>query len=279
MDWKNLGQRVAVGVIFIPLILAAIWRGELWFLSLLEIIIVAGLFEFFALAQRKNLRPHRVLGVFGGAAIAPLIYFGMSSQLWLFFTALAIALIVVELFAKPVPSGSPLLNVSATFFGVAYVAGMLSFLLLIREMPRMTGGDYSHAGAWVIMIFVTIWMCDTAAYFCGLYFGKHKLFERVSPKKTIEGALGGFIFAIIVAVICRQIFAKGLRLQEALIIGLIIGIVGQISDLVESLFKRDAGVKDSSTLIPGHGGMLDRFDSEMLVAPIVYFYLMAAGVS
>lgn len=279
MDWKNLGQRVAVGVIFIPLILAASWLGKIWFLSLLEIIIVVGLFEFFALAQRKNLRPQRVLGVLGGAALAPLIYFGMASHLWLFFTGLAMALIVAELFSQPVPSGSPLLNVAATLFGVVYVAGLLSFLLLIREMPRASGGEYFQAGAWVMMIFVTIWMCDTAAYFCGLYLGKRKLFERVSPKKTIEGALGGFVFAIIVALACQQTFANGLRLQDALAIGILIGIFGQISDLAESLFKRDAGVKDSSTLIPGHGGMLDRFDSEMLVAPLVYFYLLAAGVS
>lgn len=275
MDWRNLGQRVAVGLIFIPLILSAIWFGKHFFLLFIEVIVGIGLIEFYDLAKYKNARPQRWLGVLAGIAVPALIYAGYSDHLWLLLSALTVAVVIIELFSKPESGGSPLLNVSVTLFGVAYVAGLLSFLMLIRELPHVIGGEYVQAGTWVIMIFAVIWICDTAAYFVGLYFGKHKLFPRVSPKKTIEGAVGGFMFAILSAVVCQQTFVKGLSLQDALVIGVIIGIAGQLSDLVESLFKRDAGIKDSSKLIPGHGGILDRFDSEMLVAPLVYFYLLA----
>lgn len=279
MDWRNLGQRVAVGLIFIPLILSAIWFGKHFFLLFIEIIVGLGLIEFYDLAKHKNARPRRGPGVLAGIAAPALIYAGYSDKLWLLLGGLTVAVVTIELFSKPESGGSPLLNVSVTLFGVAYVAGLLSFLVLIRELPHVIGGEYVQAGTWVIMIFVVIWICDTAAYFVGLYFGKHKLFPRVSPKKTMEGAVGGFVFAILSAVVCQQTFVKGLSLQDALIIGVIIGSAGQLSDLVESLFKRDAGIKDSSKLIPGHGGILDRFDSEMLVAPLVYVYLLAVNVS
>ena len=139
--------------------------------------------------------------------------------------------------------------------------------------PRVTGGEYTHAGAWVIMIFVTIWMCDTAAYFCGLYFGKHKLLERVSPKKTWEGAVAGFAAAVGAFVLGQWWVLPYLTPGEAAVCGIIVGVFGQAGDLFESLLKRDAGVKDSSALIPGHGGVLDRFDSLMFVSPLLYLYL------
>lgn len=278
MDWRNLSQRVAVGVIFIPVILGASWYGRHAFLFLLEVIIGVGLIEFYTLTKQKNIHAHRELGILGGLALALLIYAEHSDKLWLLFSGLLVVMLLTELFRKPEPNNSALLNVAATIFGVAYVAGLLSFLLLIRQMPVASSSDYAHAGTWLVMIFVSIWVCDTAAYFVGLGFGKHKLYERVSPKKTWEGAIGGLFFSVVAALACQATFVKGLRMQDAAVIGLLAGTVGQMSDLVESLFKRDAGVKDSSVLIPGHGGMLDRFDSEMLVAPLVYFYLLAVGI-
>lgn len=278
MDWRNLGQRVAVGVIFIPVILGLSWYGRHAFLFLIAVIIGVGLVEFYNLAQQKNLRPQRELGIMCGLSIALCIYAGYADKIWLLLAGFLVLLLLAELFRKPEPNSSPLLNVAATIFGVVYVAGLLSFLVLIRELPRATNSEYAHAGSWMIMIFVTIWVCDTAAYFVGKGFGKHKLYERVSPKKTWEGAMGALFFAVLAALVCHATFVKGLRTIDAAVIGVLAGTVGQMSDLVESLFKRDAGVKDSSVLIPGHGGMLDRFDSEMLVAPLVYFYLLAVVV-
>lgn len=277
MDWRNLGQRVAVGVIFIPVILGLSWYGRHAFLFLMLVIIGAGLVEFYSLAQQKNIRPQRELGIICGLGIALCTYTGYADKIWLLLAGFLVLLLLVELFRKPEPNSSPLLNVAGTTLGVIYVGGLLSFLVSIRELPRALNVEYAHGGTWVIMIFVTIWVCDTAAYFVGKGFGKHKLFERVSPKKTWEGAIGALFFAVLAALACHATFVQGLRMIDAVVIGALAGTVGQMSDLVESLFKRDAGVKDSSVLIPGHGGMLDRFDSEMLVAPLAYFYLLAVA--
>ena len=128
-------------------------------------------------------------------------------------------------------------------------------------------------GYTVIAIFASIWMCDTAAYFGGSSFGKHLLFERVSPKKTWEGAVFGFIFSVLTMITAKILLLGYLAFQHALVLGVLIGIFGQVGDLIESRLKRDVGVKDSSTLIPGHGGLYDRFDSLVYISPIVYLYI------
>ncbi|RMF57151.1 MAG: phosphatidate cytidylyltransferase [Calditrichaeota bacterium] len=180
-------------------------------------------------------------------------------------------LLLYELFRNAV---GPILNVATTLMGVFYVAFTLGFLLLVRELPGQVGVGYNVGGLVVILIFLAIWICDSAAYILGSRLGRHKLFERVSPNKTVEGTAFGFLFALLTAYVCQKTFLAELPLVHALAIGGICGSVGQLSDLVESLFKRDARVKDASQLIPGHGGILDRFDSEILTAPVVYLYLV-----
>ncbi|MDZ7291113.1 MAG: phosphatidate cytidylyltransferase [candidate division KSB1 bacterium] len=273
MDWKNLGKRTAVAVIAAPLIVLAAWHGGIAFMALVELMIVLGMLEFYALAAQKAVQPNRVLGVAAALLLGLQIYFRGSGGAWLMIMIFVVLLVLVELFRN---KGSALLNAGVTVLGLVYVAGLWSFLLLIRELPRLYPEKiaYSSAGTWLVMLLITVWVCDTAAYFVGLGLGRHKLFERVSPKKTWEGAAGGVIFAILMAVTAHYWFVRELRLTDSIVIGLLIGTVGQASDLAESLFKRDAGVKDSSSLIPGHGGVLDRFDSEMLVAPLVYLYLL-----
>jgi phosphatidate cytidylyltransferase len=273
VDWKNLSKRVTVAVIAAPLILWAAWRGGVAFFVFIEAIILLGVLEFYRLASAKGMHPNRVLGAAAGLILGMQIYFRNNAELWLTPMLLVVLLALVELFRN---KGSALHNAGATLLGFAYVAGLWSFLLLIRELPRTVNVSYESAGTWLVMLLVTIWVCDTAAYFVGLAFGRHKLFERVSPKKTWEGAIGGLVFAIFTAAASHYWFVRDLRLIDSIVIGGIIGTIGQLSDLAESLFKRDAGVKDSSSLIPGHGGVLDRFDSEMLVAPLVYLYLLLA---
>jgi phosphatidate cytidylyltransferase len=125
----------------------------------------------------------------------------------------------------------------------------------------------------VIALFASIWLCDSAAYFAGRALGRTKLFERVSPKKTWEGAAAGFVFAIGAFLLARVLVLPYLTVTSAVVCGAIVGVFGQVGDLAESLLKRDAGVKDSSALIPGHGGVLDRFDSLLFVSPLVFLYL------
>lgn len=271
MALSNFGVRTLVTAVGAPLILYLAWRGGVLFLVLIEIITLLGLKEFYILAERKLAQPSLLLGRIGCIALGLILYFTERQYAGLSVAILIVLLVMAELFRN---NGSPLLNTATALLGVGYVGGLLNFLLLIRQLPNHRAMDYAMGGTWVVMLFVVIWVCDTAAYLFGSRFGKHSLFKRVSPKKTVEGAVAGLAAAVLTAWACHATFVNGLRLQDSLIIGLICGVIGQISDLAESRFKRDAGVKDSSNLIPGHGGVLDRFDSELLVAPIVYVYLV-----
>jgi len=198
--------------------------------------------------------------------------------------------LIIELFRR---EGLPFVNLGATVLGVFYVAFLLGTLIGIRELfpaefpvhrffPEVVGIAVPESiqnkinqwgGLTVVSLFVTIWMCDTAAYFVGLSIGRHSLFRRVSPKKTWEGAVGGFVFAVLTSFVLQKLLIPYLTSVDAIVIGAIVGVFGQVGDLIESRFKREAGVKDTSSLIPGHGGALDRFDSLIFVSPIVYLYL------
>ena len=185
------------------------------------------------------------------------------------------------------------MNIGATVFGVAYVSLFFGSLVGLRELfvpsdfpvylhfhvpgPSVPDDVAATIDRWggftVLSVFASIWLCDSAAYFVGRAIGKHKLFERVSPNKTWEGAIAGLVFAIGGFVLAHHLLLPYLSLRDALVCGGIVGVFGQLGDLGESLLKRDAGVKDSSNLIPGHGGVLDRFDSLLFVSPLIYCYL------
>ena len=264
MAFETLGTRSLVTITLGPFILFCAWSGGYIFFALVSSLVILGMNEFYDLATQKISRPQRHLGIAAGIATCALMFFNRLDQVWLLFTVTFLMVLVFELFRNEIGT---ILNVATTFMGLLYVGFLLSCLVLIRELPL------SMAGQVVMMVFLSIWLCDTSAYLLGSRIGKHKLFERVSPNKTIEGTTAGFIFAVLTAYVCQLTFLNELSVIDALFIGGICGSVGQVSDLLESLFKRDAGVKDSSNLIPGHGGILDRFDSAILVSPVVYMYL------
>jgi len=270
LAFQNLGVRTLVSLVFGPLILWTAWEGGYFFLALVAAIVVIALVEFFALAEKKGGAPFRNLGVAGAILV-------VASQYWtgMAGAGLSLAVVVFAVLVAALLSGTKdaLHRAAATVLGVMYVAFLLGFLLLVRQLPLKVGLAYQAAGTWVVLMFGVIWICDSAAYFYGSRFGRHKLYAAVSPGKSIEGAVAGVVFALLSAWGFHLWFVQGLRLVDSLAIGLICGVVGQGSDLVESLFKRDAGVKDSSHILPGHGGILDRFDSEILVAPVLFFYL------
>jgi len=263
---ETLGVRALVTIVFGPLILITAWLGGIFFLAVVAIIVGLALYEFYKLGEHKGAHPATVAGIVFGIALCLLFFFQFLSNLWLFFAVVFLFLAVLELFRNQV---NPILNVAATLMGIFYIAVPLGCLLLIRE----TAGADNLGARLVILIFLAIWLCDTAAYILGARLGKHKLFPRVSPNKTIEGTAFGLLFAVLTAYVSHLTFLTDLKLQHAIVIGAICGSIGQVSDLIESLFKRDAAIKDSSSLIPGHGGVLDRFDSELLVTPLILLYL------
>jgi phosphatidate cytidylyltransferase len=183
---------------------------------------------------------------------------------------ISVLMLLIELFRN---KGSAIVNLGSLLLGIFYIGLFSSTLVLIREHFAYSDFLYSEGGYLIISLMVTIWICDSAAFFIGSAFGRHKLFPRVSPNKSWEGAAAGFIFSVITMIAANSLVLDTIDLFDSVVIGLIIGIFGQVGDLIESLIKRDASVKDSSKLIPGHGGIFDRFDSLLFTSPIVYVYL------
>jgi len=268
---SNLLTRVVIAFIFGPLIIYVTLLGKIPFLILVEIFIILGLGEFLYLAQLKNFQiPKWILLPLG-------ILMGISVYLWgeqaLIFPLLGVLYFIAFIFILKGRTDGVTADLSSSVFALFYVAGLFSFLILIREMPHQLGLDYRFGGWWIVYLLICIWSCDTFAYFIGASIGKHKLSPVVSPKKTVEGFVGGILGAVSAAFFSYYVFFKSAGLEHLLVISIFVSFIGQMGDLTESLFKRDAKVKDISHLIPGHGGILDRFDSLLFVTPIVYYYL------
>ena len=308
---NNLTLRVLTAVVAVPIIVLICMAGGLYFFGFVAIASAIALREFYVIAEAKGAKPLVALGILSGFFVNLSFYhsklrafvfnlfeaqgivipFPTQTQL-LFITLIVIVavLTLVELFRN---KGSALLNLSTTLMGIFYISLFFGTFIGLREVfvpldfpmlryfsdessfmdPIAASQVYKWGGYTVISIFATIWICDSAAFHAGTAIGRHKLFPRVSPNKSWEGAIFGFVFAIGSAIAAKYIVLEYLSLNNAIVIGVIVGTFGQLGDLVESLLKRDAGVKDSSTLIPGHGGVFDRFDSLLFVAPIVYLYL------
>jgi len=276
---SNLFTRVVVAFVFAPLIIYITLLGKLPFLILIEILIILGLWEFFRLSQAKNSEIPKIPLIVLGA------FLGLSAYLWgervfLFFILGILYLSALILVIKGKTEGATS-NLALSLLGFFYVAGLFSYLILLREMSPEIIPDrfsslttsYKIGGVWIVYLLLCIWSCDTFAYFIGAPLGKHPLSPRVSPKKTVEGFGGGILGAIAAAFFSHFVFFSSAQLKDLLIISLIVAFVGQVGDLTESLFKRDAQFKDTSNIIPGHGGILDRFDSLLFVSPLVFYYL------
>lgn len=263
----NLLQRVIVGVVGIPLLLWLIDLGGLGFFLFFLFLALLAVFEFHRLASHKA-KPPALWLVLLITALFQVNFYLHWVEVWGLLLAVVLALLVMELFLK---EGSPLLNLGAIFPGLLYVN--LSFGSLLQL--RLETGD-GKGEIMVVLLFFCVWSADIFAYFGGSALGgkfiHRKLFERLSPHKTWEGFLFGLAGSVAASVIYSSfVSVSQLSLTKALLTGLLIGLASPAGDLIESMFKRDAGVKDSSHLIPGHGGVLDRFDTIMFVSPFIYF--------
>ena len=273
MPLSNNALRVIVSIFAIPVILAASYFGNLFFLLLILLIAIISYYEFCMLVKKKEMFPNLWLGLIS----VTFIVINQSMHFWdiySFILLLVVLLCVIELFRN---KGSAIFNLGSTLLGVFYIGFSSSSIIAIREFYPNLGDLYLRGGYLIISILAAIWVCDSAAYYGGTALGKHKLFPRISPQKSWEGAIFGFIFAIVTMLLAKIIILNFLFLNTTILLGIIIGTIGQIGDLVESLFKRDAGVKDSSNIIPGHGGIFDRFDSLLFSAPVILLYLRYIG--
>lgn len=308
---SNLAQRVLTAAVAIPIILWICMTGGIVFFLFVAVISGLALSEFYTLAEAKGAHPPVRLGIAAGFCVNAAFYYpalrtfivglfhdrGVAipfpSQAQLLMMTLLVAVVVlsiVELFRN---QGSAILNLATAFLGILYVSLFFGTFIGLRELfvpgdfptlrffpdqanylsPAVTEMVYRWGGYTVISIFAMIWICDSAAFHAGTAMGRHKMFPRVSPNKSWEGAVFGFLFAVATGVAAKFLVLEYLTVAQSVVLGVIVGTVGQTGDLIESLMKRDAGVKDSSALIPGHGGVFDRFDSLLLVSPLVYLYI------
>jgi phosphatidate cytidylyltransferase len=261
----NLLQRVLVALVGIPLLLWLIALGGDVFFLFFSLLALVAVFEFHRLARHKA-KPPALWIVLLITALFQANFYKQGMEVWELLLVVVLALLVMELFMK---EGSPLLNLGAILPGLLYVNLSFGSLLRLRFFEDGKEGEIM-----VFLMFFCVWAADIFAYFGGSILGgrfiHRKLFERLSPHKTWEGFLSGFAGSVAASVIYSN-FVPELSLTKALLTGLLIGLASPAGDLIESMFKRDAGVKDSSHLIPGHGGVLDRFDTIMFVSPFIYF--------
>jgi len=261
----NLLQRVIVALVGIPLLLCLIKAGGVWFFCFFSLLALLAVFEFHRLALHKA-QPPALWIVLMITLLFQVNFYRHFAEVWELLLVVVLALLVMELFLK---DGSPLLNLGAIFPGLLYVN--LSFGSLLRLRLGEAGGN---GELMVFLMFFCVWSADIFAYFGGSTLGgrfiHRKLFERLSPHKTWEGFLSGLVGSVSASMMYGS-FVPQLPLKRALLTGLLIGLASPAGDLIESMFKRDAGVKDSSGLIPGHGGVLDRFDTIMFISPFIYF--------
>ncbi len=259
-------------IVGIPLIVLSVYWGGIPFFLMMAGVTFLALREYFVLTKMKY-QSQPVIGIAAGMAVFVFIYLNGTSFGPLadnqgtvaLLTFLLIPLCAREVFRSSTEKAVERLAI--TFFGIFLVGWTLAHLLLIRAF-RPGGMQFMY------FLFIVIWVLDTGAYVVGKRFGRYKLAPAVSPKKTIEGAVGGVVTGMLAAMLCRALFMRDIiSMPEAAMLGLVVSIVSQFSDLSESLLKRDVGVKDSAQLLPGHGGMLDRFDSFLFAAPLMYYYL------
>jgi phosphatidate cytidylyltransferase len=282
----NLAQRIGFAVAAIPVALFVVWYGGWPLVALVATIAVLGTRELYDLARRSGVAPLDAPGLAGAALAAPAAYLalrephGAVAAAGLYAGALWLILVLSIGLWRRAPSRRPLEAVAVTVFGALYAGALPAFLLALRHgshEPR------SWAGAWLVFFpLVVTWITDTAAMFGGRAIGGAKLAPTVSPGKTRSGSVAGVIGGVLVA----PVFAYGIfpsvgvtaRLGQLVAMALVLAIVGHVGDLAESLFKREAGVKDSSHLIPGHGGVLDRLDSLYFVIPVAAALYRAFGI-
>jgi len=253
---SNTITRILIGIIGIPLIILLSYLGGIWFLAFCLIVSSLCLWEFFSLFEKSSVFPLKTLALIISAFIL-ILFFIMGPQSLYCFLPVIILTSAVEFFRKIKMNPG---NVIVACFGYLYIT--LPFIFL-NEMNK----NY-HL---VLYLFILIWASDTLGFFGGKFFGRHRL-TTISPKKTVEGSIIAFSSTVLVSLAFSLLVKNFISIGDAVIVGVLTGIASQLGDIFESLLKRTNDIKDSSKIIPGHGGVLDRFDSLLFVIPVVYAY-------
>lgn len=254
-----------IGALFISPFIIFIYLGGYYLAGFTMVLSLIGMYEFFGVIRKKGYNPFSIV-----CYAAVIIYYAImlinssSNHLDAFLVLLMLLLLCIPV----INTKFNFIDASLSMLAVIYVAVFFSFIPLINLKP------YGNILVW--LVFITSWSCDTTAYYAGRFLGKNKLCPKVSPKKTIEGSLGGVLGSTLITMLFGFVVQKYyniMPIENYAIIGFICGILSQFGDLVASSIKRQMGVKDYSNLIPGHGGILDRFDSILYSSVIIFYYL------
>ncbi len=295
---SNLTQRVLTAIVAIPLLIWLMVQGGLPFAILVGAATLIGMFEFFAMMEARGFKPMKTTGYVLGAAYVAVAYFSNEYYLTVVVTFSALAVMVVQLSKKDVSTS--ITGMAVTVLGLLYVPWLFSHAVLLRNIGTELLGKMGMSGRagglipltadadefafvfgffFVFFAIACTFLNDTGAYFAGRFFGKHRMAPTISPKKTWEGAVGGVLAAMVGAVVIRAVFdwwvpngdMVNFSYAASLLLGGAIAVVGDIGDLAESLMKRDADIKDSGRILPGHGGILDRVDALLFTFPLTYY--------
>jgi phosphatidate cytidylyltransferase len=286
----ELALRLVTAALLIPPIIYVIFQGGLWVLATVIVITLLGVNEFYHLIEAKGAEPLRGVGTLAAAALPVVSYLGSDYAATVLMSFLLLGVMVAQLGKAQIAES--LASISGTFFGVFYIGWLLSHAVSLRGFhdvvqgrwgPDAVVGMHPDAGAFYLLFTISSVIAgDVGAYFVGRKYGKRKLAPKVSPGKTVEGAFGAIVGGLLVGLACKAIFdafrpelSAQLGWLACALLSPVLAGVGIVGDLVESLLKRDAQVKDTGTLLPGTGGILDRIDSNLLGIPVMYYLLLA----
>lgn len=257
-------KRIITGVSIAVIVAVIIWLGDPWLTIAACIISALAAFEFYRIVKCEHIQPLTYPGIFFS------ILFVLNSHIshpysQAFLLALIILVLLIWVLFKQ-DKDNAFINVAWTITGIFYTGFLLSFYISMR--------NFTNGMGWLFLVLTCTALCDVAAYAFGSWLGKHPLAVSVSPHKTIEGSIAGLIASILFAVLLGIFFKLPVSYLQMVITGVVIAVFAQIGDLVESLLKRNMKAKDTGYILPGHGGILDRIDSHLLVAPVAYFLVL-----
>ncbi len=259
----TIKQRLITAAIALPLlILLLAYASSAVFAFFVTLIVFAALLEFNRMGMKQDQLEIQWVAALVGAAIVPLFFLHQLALLYLYLSGFFL-LFALYFLLRPSCLTRVHLHFGWICLGIIYVALLMGHLVLLRLLD--------DGRQWIFLTLIVIMSCDTCAYVIGSRFGKRKLYPLISPNKSIEGGIGGVGGAVLGALISKLLFFSSIGLWPAILVGVVLGVVGQIGDLFESMLKRACGVKDSGNMIPGHGGILDRLDSLLFAFPLVYY--------
>lgn len=277
----SLAQRVLSALVLLPLVVGLVWWSPWSVAAVVLALTIVGVLELYGALAHGGYQPRVALGV--GAALALVLAVTLRpiapfDPLPPVLTLVVLASLIAELARQSHEGALP--SWALTLAGALYIGWLLGHFVMLRQLATplrdgpLTPLGLSSGAAWVYLILAITWIQDSAAYFVGRSWGRHKMAPLLSPKKTWEGAIGGLLGSLVAGAVCVPLLGLPISLAAGALLGLVGGVVGPLGDLAESLIKRQVGVKDAGHIIPGHGGLLDRADSLLFTGPVLFYLIV-----